>query len=82
MWPLRPYCKKQKFPDKFEISNKNRSVNGIPWKDLKDAAFDLIDKGVVNIDYENGIPVVKFENLESIDLHLGVEALKELKSFI
>ena len=68
--------------DKTGVGATDRSGKGIPWKDLKDAAFDLIDKGVVNIDYENGIPVVKFENLESIDLHLGVEALKELKSFI
>ena len=42
---------------------------------MKEAAFDLIDQGIVGIDYENGIPIVNVERLESIDLKLGVEAL-------
>ena len=65
----------QVLTDKTQVGGKDRSSKGIPWKDLKDAAFDLIDKGIVEIDYENDIPIVKVEKLESIELKLGVEAL-------
>ena len=41
----------QVLTDKTQVGGKDRSAKGIPWKDLKDAAFDLIDKGIVQIDY-------------------------------
>ena len=40
------------------VGGKDRASKGIPWKDLKDAAFDLVTKGIVEIDFENGIPIV------------------------
>ena len=65
----------QVLTDKTQVGGKDRSSKGIPWKDLKDIAFDLIDKGIVEIAYENGIPIVNVEKLESIEIYLGVEVL-------
>ena len=65
----------QVLTDKTQVGGKDRSSKGIPWKDLKDIAFDLIDKGIVDITYENGIPIVNVERLDSIEIYLGVEAL-------
>ena len=65
----------QVLTDKTQVGGKDRSSKGIPWKDLKDIAFDLIDKGIVEITYENGIPIVNVEKLESIEIYLGVEVL-------
>ena len=65
----------QVLTDKTQVGGKDRSAKGIPWKDLKDIAFDLIDKGIVEIAYENGIPIVNVEKLESIEIYLGVEVL-------
>ena len=72
----------QVLTDKTQVGGKDRSCKGIPRKDLKDAAFDLIDKGIVEIDYENGIPIVNVDRLESIEIKLGVEALQELKAVL
>ena len=33
-----------------EVGSKD-GVKGIPWKDLKDIALDLIDKGVIEVHY-------------------------------
>ena len=65
----------QVLTDRTQVGGKDRSAKSIPWKDLKDAAFDLIDKGIVEIDYNYGIPIVNIERLESIEIKLGVEAL-------
>ena len=65
----------QVLTDKTQVGGKDMSAKGIPWKDLKDAAFGLIDKGIVEIDYVNGIPIVNIQRLESIEIKLGVEAL-------
>ena len=51
----------QVLTDKTQVGGKDRSSKGIPWKDLKDAAFDLVDKGIVDIAYENGIPIVNVD---------------------
>ena len=42
----------------------------------------MIEQGIVEIDYENDIPIVNVERLESIELKLGVEALQELKAVL
>ena len=72
----------QVLTDKTQVGGKDRSSKGIPWKDLKDAAFGLIDKGIVEIDYVNGIPIVNIQRLESIEIKLSVEALQELKAVL
>ena len=33
--------------DKTGVGSKDRAGKGIPWKDLKDAAFELIEKDLV-----------------------------------
>ena len=47
--------------DKTGVGSKDRSGKGVPWKDLKAAAFELIDKGLVQISFEHGIPKVNVE---------------------
>ena len=54
---------------------ENDGVKGIPWKDLKDIALGLVDKGLIEVHYENGIPIVDTEKLESIEIKLGREVL-------
>ena len=54
-------------------------VGGIPWKDLRDMAFDLIGKGQIEFHYETGIPIVDIENLESIQIKLSKEVLSDLR---
>ena len=54
-------------------------VRGILWKDLKDIALDLVDKGVIEVHYENGIPIVDIEKLESIQIKLSKEVLSDFK---
>ena len=72
----------QVLTDKTQVGGKDRSAKGIPWKDLKDAAFDLIDKGIVDLDYKDGIPIVNVDKLDSIEIKLGVEALQELRAVL
>ena len=54
--------------------NKKGS-KGMLWKNLKDIALSLVDKGVIEVEYRNGIPVVNVDKLDSIEIKLGVEAL-------
>ena len=54
-------------------------VKGIPWKDLKDIVFDLVDQGVIKVHYENSIPIVDIGNLESIEIKLGKEVLSDFR---
>ena len=54
-------------------------VGGIPWKSLIAIAFDLIDRGIIKIHKENGIPIVDLEKIESLEVKLGKEALSDLK---
>ena len=61
------------------VGAKNRDGPGIPWKDLMKAAFDLVDKGIVEITYEDGIPIVNVERLQSIEIKLGRDVLEQLK---
>ena len=56
----------QVLTDKTQVGGKDRSSKGIPWKDLKDVAFDLIDKGIVKIEYDDDKPIVNVDKLESI----------------
>ena len=55
-------------------------IGGIPWKDLKQIAFDLIDKGFIRVVYVNGKSTVNIEKLESIEIKLGKEVLDDFKS--
>ena len=54
-------------------------VKGIPWKDLREIAFDLVDQGVIKVHYENCIPIVDIGNLESIEIKLGKEVLSDFR---
>ena len=64
--------------DNTGIGSKE-GVGGIPWKTLKAIAFNLIERGIIKIHYENGIPIVNLEKIESIEVKLGKEALSDLK---
>ena len=52
-----------------------RGTKGILWKNLKEIAMSLVDKGIIEVNYRNGIPVVNVDKLESIEIYLGVETL-------
>ena len=52
-----------------------RGTKGILWKNLKEIALSLVDKGIIEVNYRNGIPVVNVDKLESIEIYLGVETL-------
>ena len=54
--------------------NKKGS-KGMLWKNLKDIALSLVDKGVIEVEYRNGIPVVNVDKLDSIEIKLAVETL-------
>lgn len=58
----------------------NDGVRGLLWKDLRDIAFNLVDKGVIEVDYEDGIPIVDIDKLVSIEIKLAKEVLADLRS--
>ena len=43
-----------------------KNFKGISWKNLRDIAMSLVDKGIIEVKYRNGIPVVNVDKLESI----------------
>ena len=60
---------KEKIKPHVEILGENtgigskEGVGGIAWKRLKDIALALVDKGVIEVHYENDIPIVDIEKL-------------------
>ena len=58
----------------------NDGVRGLLWKDLRDIAFNLVDKGVIEVDNEDGIPIVDIDKLVSIEIKLAKEVLADLRS--
>ena len=48
---------------------------GMPWKYLKEIAFNLIERGIIKVHYENDIPIVNIDKIESIEVKLSKEAL-------
>ena len=55
-------------------------VGGVPWKALIAMAFELIDKGLIEIHYKSDIPMVNLLQIESIEIKLSKEALSDLRS--
>ena len=64
--------------DNTGIGSKE-GVGGIPWKALKEMAFALVERGLIKIHHKNGIPMVNLDQIDSIELKLGKEALSDLK---
>ena len=65
--------------DNTGVGGKDKSSKGILWKDLKDLAFALVDKGIIEIYLKKGIPIVNVKRLKSLEIKLGKEALTLLR---